>query len=67
MTRSLHTEQHEFPDVDLVSECGVHCSGGNDLTAQNLAGFCILGLELWGVTKVLKYLIGFVRNCDFHG
>ena len=67
MTRSLHTEQHEFPDVDLVSECGVHCIGGNDLTAQNLAGFCILNLELCGVTKVLKYLIGFVRNCDFHG
>ena len=51
MTRSLHMEQHEFPDADLVSECGVCCIGGNDLTAQNLAGFCILDLELCGVTK----------------
>ena len=51
MARSLHMEQHEFPDVDLVSECGVCCIGGNDLTAQNLAGFCILDLELCGVTK----------------
>ena len=67
MTRSLHMEQHEFPEVDLVSECGVCCIGGNDLTAQNLAGFCILDLELCGVTKVLKYLTVFVRNCDFHG
>lgn len=31
------------------------------------AGFCILDLELCGVTKVLKYLTVFVRNCDFHG
>ena len=67
MTRSLHMEQHEFPDADLVSECGVCCIGGNDLTAQNLAGFCILDLELCGVTKVLKCLTVFVRNCDFHG
>ena len=72
MTRSLHMEQHEFPDADLVSECGVCCTmaltiGRNDLTAQNLAGFCILDLELCGVTKVLKYLTVFVRNCDFHG
>jgi len=27
----------------------------------------ILDLELCGVTKVLKYLTVFVRNCDFHG
>ena len=67
MTRSLHMEQHEFPDADLVSECGVCCIGGNDLTAQNLAGFCILDLELCGVTKVLKCLTVFVRNCNFHG
>ena len=24
-------------------------------------------LQLCGVTKVLKYLTVFVRNCDFHG
>ena len=67
MTRSLHMEQHAFPDVDLVLECGVYYIGGNDLTAQNLAVFCILDFELCGVTKVLKCLTVFVRNCDFHG
>ena len=65
MTRSLHMEQHEFPDVGLISECGVCCIGGNDLTAQNLAVFCILDLELCGVTKVLKYLTVFYGTAIF--
>ena len=40
--------------------------GRNDLTAQNLAGFCIVDFELCGVTKVLEHLTVFIRNCDFH-
>ena len=40
--------------------------GRNDLTAQNLAVFCIVDFELCGVAKVLEHLTVFVRNCDFH-
>ena len=40
--------------------------GGNDLTAQNLAVFCIEDFEQCGVAKVLVHLTVFVRNCDFH-
>ena len=40
-------------------------------TWSTMKGFAsstwILDLELCGVTKVLKYLTVFVRNCDFHG
>ena len=40
--------------------------GRNDLTAQNLAVFCIVDFEQCGVAKVLEHLTVFVRNCDFH-
>ena len=40
--------------------------GRNDLTAQNLAVFCIVDFELCGVAKVLEHLTVFIRNCDFH-
>lgn len=40
--------------------------GRNDLTAQNLAVFCIVDFELCGVAKVLEHLTVFIRDCDFH-
>ena len=40
--------------------------GRNDLTAQNLAVFCIVDFEQCGVSEVLVHLTVFVRNCDFH-
>ena len=40
--------------------------GRNDLTAQNLAVFCIVDFELRGVAKVLEHLTVFIRDCDFH-
>ena len=40
--------------------------GRNDLTAQNLAVFCIVDFEQCGVAKVLEHLTVFVRNCNFH-
>ena len=40
--------------------------GRNDLTAQNLAVFCIVDFEQCGMAKVLVHLTVFVRNCDFH-
>ena len=40
--------------------------GRSNLTAQNLAVFCIVDFELCGVAKVLEHLTVFVRNCDFH-
>ena len=40
--------------------------GRNDLTAQNLAVFCIVDFEQCGVSEVLVHLTVFIRNCDFH-
>ena len=40
--------------------------GRNDLTAQNLAVFCIVDFELCGVAKVLEHPTVFIRDCDFH-
>ena len=59
-------------DIHMVPNKEAHQStmplsiGRNDSTAQNLAVFCIVDLELCRVTKVLEHLTVFVRNCDFH-
>ena len=54
----LNKEAHQCTMTLLI--------GRNDLTAQNLAVFCIVDFELCGVAKVLEHLTVFVRNCDFH-
>ena len=40
--------------------------GRSDLTAQNLAVFCIVDFEQCRVSEMLEHLTVFVRNCDFH-
>ncbi len=51
-----------------TNQCTVPLTvGRKNLGAYDLVAFRFIKLELSRMTKVLKYLTVFVRNCDFHG